>query len=78
MGRARWVSGQTDLAFVRRLAELRRGECSDATADFLTATAGHVVGGNGIEATLLHSHNESVGPALAPSPLAPPVPLCPD
>ena len=50
------------MEFVRRLAEIRRGECSDATNDFLTATASNIVGGNGIYPTLLHSHNDSVGP----------------
>ena len=50
------------MEFVRRLAEIRRGECSDATNDFLAATASNIVGGNGIYPTLLHSHNDSVGP----------------
>jgi len=52
---------QTDRQFLRILAEIRRGECSDATAEFLQSTASNVVGGDGIKPTLLHSHNEAVG-----------------
>ena len=61
------VHRQSDPAFVRLLAEVRKGECSDETAAFLTASASNVVGGNGIQPTLLHSHNEAVGTRTTPA-----------
>jgi len=55
------VHRQTENEFIRVLSEIREGRCSNQVIAFLQRCSKQVIEYDGIEPTLLHSHNDAVG-----------------